>query len=151
MKFLVCGGYGFIGSTFIKNHLKNFPNDIIINIDNLTIGSNKLNLSEIITENYSFINEDIKNFDEIEKINFDQLEQNIGESDCVVSSVPSSDSIKKIEGNLIVENLDRKVYKKITYPIYIKKDSLLSYLKSSEYSWNLKDALKELDFVIDSN
>jgi len=71
MKFLVCGGYGFIGSTFIKNHLKNFPNDIIINIDNLTIGSNKLNLSEIITENYSFINEDIKNFDEIEKISKD--------------------------------------------------------------------------------
>jgi len=93
----------------------------------------------------------VRSFDEIEKINFDQLEQNIGESDCVVSSVPSSDSIKKIEGNLIVENLDRKVYKKITYPIYIKKDSLLSYLKSSEYSWNLKDALKELDFVIDSN
>jgi|SRR6056300_443975 hypothetical protein len=92
-----------------------------------------------------------RSFDEIEKINFDQLEQNIGESDCIVSSVPSSDSIKKIEGNLIVENLDRKVYKKITYPIYIKKDSLLSYLKSSEYSWNLKDALKELDFVIDSN
>ena len=71
MKFLVCGGYGFIGSTFIKNHLKNFPNDIIINIDNLTIGSNKLNLSEIITENYSFINEDIKNFDKIEKISKD--------------------------------------------------------------------------------
>ena len=71
MKFLVCGGYGFIGSTFIKNHLKNFPNDIIINIDNLTIGSNKLNLSEIINENYSFINEDIKNFEEIEKISKD--------------------------------------------------------------------------------
>jgi dTDP-glucose 4,6-dehydratase len=71
MKFLVCGGYGFIGSTFIKNHLKNFPNDTIINIDNLTIGSNKLNLSEITNENYSFINEDIKNFNAIEKISKD--------------------------------------------------------------------------------
>jgi len=71
MKFLVCGGYGFIGSTFIKNHIKNFPNDSIINIDNLTIGSNKLNLSEITNENYSFINEDIKNFNEIEKISKD--------------------------------------------------------------------------------
>jgi dTDP-glucose 4,6-dehydratase len=68
MKFLVCGGYGFIGSTFIKNHLNFSPNDIIINIDNLTIGSNKLNLSEITNENYSFINEDIKNFNVIEKI-----------------------------------------------------------------------------------
>jgi dTDP-glucose 4,6-dehydratase len=68
MKLLVCGGYGFIGSTFIKNHLNNFPSDIIINIDNLTIGSNKLNLSEINNNNYSFVKEDIKNFNKIEKI-----------------------------------------------------------------------------------
>jgi len=71
MKLFVCGGYGFIGSTFIKNHLTNFPQDTIINIDNLTIGSNKLNLSEINNENYSFIKEDIKNFNEIEKISKD--------------------------------------------------------------------------------
>ena len=71
MKFLVCGGYGFIGSTFIKNHLNNFPNDMIINIDNFTIGSNKLNLSKINNQNYSFINEDIKNSSEIEKISKD--------------------------------------------------------------------------------
>jgi len=68
MKLLICGGYGFIGSTFIKNHMKNAPQDTIINVDNLTIGSNKLNLSKISNENYSFIKEDIKNFNEIEKI-----------------------------------------------------------------------------------
>ena len=71
MKLLVCGGYGFIGSTFIKNHLNNFSNDKIINIDNLTIGSNKFNLSEINNNNYSFLKEDIKNFDAIEKISKD--------------------------------------------------------------------------------
>ena len=71
MKLLVCGGYGFIGSTFIKNHLNNFSNDKIINIDNLTIGSNKFNLSEINNNNYSFVKEDIKNFDAIEKISKD--------------------------------------------------------------------------------
>ena len=71
MKLLVCGGYGFIGSTFIKNHLNNFSNDEIINIDNLTIGSNKFNLSEINNNNYSFVKEDIKNFDAIEKISKD--------------------------------------------------------------------------------
>ena len=60
MKLLVCGGYGFIGSAFIKNHLNNFSNDEIINIDNLTIGSNKFNLSEINNNNYSFVKEDIK-------------------------------------------------------------------------------------------
>jgi len=71
MKLLVCGGYGFIGSTFIKNHLNNFSNDEIINIDNLAIGSNKFNLSEINNKNYSFVKEDIKNFDVIEKISKD--------------------------------------------------------------------------------
>ena len=71
MKLLVCGGYGFIGSTFIKNHIKKFPQDTIINIDNLTIGSNKLNLSEIDNENYSFIKENMKNQIEIEKISKD--------------------------------------------------------------------------------
>ena len=71
MKLLVCGGYGFIGSAFIKNHIKNFPQDTIVNIDNLTIGSNKLNLSEINHENYSFIKEDLQNFDKIEKISKD--------------------------------------------------------------------------------
>jgi dTDP-glucose 4,6-dehydratase len=71
MKLLVCGGYGFIGSAFIKNHLKNFPDDEIINIDNLTIGSNKLNLSEIDNEHHQFIHEDIQNIKEIEKISTD--------------------------------------------------------------------------------
>ena len=71
MKLLICGGYGFIGSSFIKNHLKNFPDDEIINIDNLTIGSNYLNLSEINNKNYFFVKEDIKNIDAIEKISVD--------------------------------------------------------------------------------
>ncbi len=51
--------------------MKNSPQDTIINIDNLTIGSNKLNLSEIHNENYSFIEKDIQNFNEIEKISSD--------------------------------------------------------------------------------
>ncbi len=66
MKFLVCGGTGFIGSTFILNHLKNNPDDKIINLDNLSIGSNKENLKQVEnTSNYSFIKDDIRNFDSI--------------------------------------------------------------------------------------
>ncbi len=62
MKVLVCGGAGFIGSAFIRNHLKNNPNDSIINIDNLTIGSNIKNLDEVKkNQNYTFKKEDIKN------------------------------------------------------------------------------------------
>jgi len=60
MKVLVCGGAGFIGSAFIRNHLKNNPNDSITNIDNLTIGSNPKNLDEIKNNpNYTFEKEAI--------------------------------------------------------------------------------------------
>lgn len=69
MQILVCGGAGFIGSTFIKNHFVNFPNDKIINLDILAIGSNLQNLNEIQNiKNYSFIKDDIKNVDTISKI-----------------------------------------------------------------------------------
>lgn len=62
MKILVCGGCGFIGSAFIRNYLKNNPQNKIINLDNLSIGSNKENLRQIENqENYSFIQDDIKN------------------------------------------------------------------------------------------
>ena len=72
MKLLVCGGYGFIGSTFIKNHLKNFPTDKITNIDNLSIGSNKQNLLEVENnKNYLFINQNIQNFEKIVNLTSD--------------------------------------------------------------------------------
>jgi len=66
MKVLVCGGAGFIGSAFIRNHLKNNPNDSITNIDNLTIGSNLKNLDDVKdNSNYNFEKQDIKNQDKI--------------------------------------------------------------------------------------
>jgi len=69
MKVLVCGGAGFIGSAFIRNYLKNNPNDYITNIDNLTIGSNLKNLDDIKDNpNYSFEKEDIRNVEKIDEI-----------------------------------------------------------------------------------
>jgi len=66
MKVLVCGGAGFIGSAFIRNYLKNNPNDSITNIDNLTIGSNLKNLDDIKDKSsYNFEKQDIKNQDKI--------------------------------------------------------------------------------------
>ena len=73
MKILVCGGAGFIGSTFIKNYLKNNPNDTITNLDNLTIGSNLQNLKSIETNpNYLFVKNDIKNEKIVEEISKDK-------------------------------------------------------------------------------
>lgn len=62
MKLLVCGGTGFIGSAFIKNIFHNNPNFEIINLDNLTIGSNLENLKDIKNNpNYKFLKDDIRN------------------------------------------------------------------------------------------
>ena len=69
MNLLVCGGAGFIGSHFIKNHFKKNPVDNITNIDNLSIGSNLKNLSEIEEKsNYKFIKDDIKNQQAIDDV-----------------------------------------------------------------------------------
>jgi dTDP-glucose 4,6-dehydratase len=68
MKLLVCGGMGFIGSAFIRNHLNKNPNDEIINLDKLTMGSNIKNLEKIEKTNYQFIQDDIQNYEVIDKI-----------------------------------------------------------------------------------
>lgn len=69
MKLLVCGGAGFIGSAFIRNHFANCPDDKITNLDSLTIGSNLQNLKDIQHDkNYSFIKDDIRNMETISKL-----------------------------------------------------------------------------------
>ena len=77
MKILVCGGSGFIGSTFIKNYLKSNPKLSITNIDNLTIGSNQENLKDLQSNNqYNFIQDNIKNESAISNPNLPKLEAN---------------------------------------------------------------------------
>jgi len=72
MNILVCGGCGFIGSAFIRNYLKNNPNNKITNLDSLTIGSNKDNLKSVENnKNYNFIHDDIKNLEVVSKITKD--------------------------------------------------------------------------------
>ncbi len=72
MKFLICGGFGFIGSTFIRNHFEKNPKDEIINIDNLSLGSNKANLKMLGDDkNYSFVEGNISNLGMMEKLSKD--------------------------------------------------------------------------------
>ena len=62
MKILVCGGSGFIGSTFIKNYSDSNSESYITNLDNLSLGSNQENLRDLETNShYKFINNDIRN------------------------------------------------------------------------------------------
>jgi dTDP-glucose 4,6-dehydratase len=56
MKLLVTGGAGFIGSNFILYWMENYPEDQIVNLDNLTYAGNLENLKKIEkSPNYKFI------------------------------------------------------------------------------------------------
>ncbi|MBI4973942.1 dTDP-glucose 4,6-dehydratase [Candidatus Roizmanbacteria bacterium] len=62
MKLLVTGGAGFIGSNFILNWLKKYPQDSILNLDKLTYAGNLENLKEVEKNpNYEFVQGDICN------------------------------------------------------------------------------------------
>ena len=59
MKLLVTGGLGFIGSNFILNILKNYPQIKVVNVDAEVLGSNKKNLKNIKNKNYEYFKGDI--------------------------------------------------------------------------------------------
>ena len=113
------------------------------NRDLLEISVNFLNE---LSDDYFIIT---KSFIDLKNENLTFNEESFMNVDCIVTIKPSSDSIKKIDGNILVDHLDRNEFKKITYPIYIQKNSLISYLGSTDCIWNLKDALKELTFIIE--
>jgi hypothetical protein len=113
------------------------------NRDLLEISVNFLNE---LSDDYFIIT---KSFIDLKNENLTFNEESSMNVDCIVTIKPSSDSIKKIDGNILVDHLDRNEFKKITYPIYIQKNSLISYLRSTDCIWNLKDALKELTFIVE--
>ena len=141
--FLVCNESIFV--LVIKNILILKDNVLYLkkNRDLLKISVNFLNE---LSDDYFIIT---KSFIDLKNENLTFNEESFMNVDCIVTIKPSSDSIKKIDGNILVDHLDRNEFKKITYPIYIQKNSLISYLRSTNCIWNLKDALKELTFIVE--
>ena len=62
MKLLVTGGLGFIGSNFILNTFKKYPEFEITNIDAEFFGSNPKNLDSLKNKNviFEYINKYVK-------------------------------------------------------------------------------------------
>lgn len=54
MKLLITGAMGFIGTNYVKYHLKNFKNDTLICVDNLTYAGNKDNLKKELNKQHVF-------------------------------------------------------------------------------------------------
>jgi len=139
MKILVTGGLGFIGSNFILNLLKKYPNYQITNIDDELHGSNHQNILEIKNkENYKFIKGNITDNSIIEKlvsdidivINF-AAESHVDRS--ISNAKPFMDS--NIMGVFIILENIRKFRKKL---IHISTDEVFGSLTSQSANEDFK-------------
>jgi dTDP-glucose 4,6-dehydratase len=59
-RLLVTGGAGFIGSAFVRGHLRDYPDDTLIVLDKLTYAGNLANLAPVADDpRYRFVHGDI--------------------------------------------------------------------------------------------
>ncbi len=69
MKLLVCGGAGFIGSNFVRQMLKKYPDYKIVNYDKLTYAGNLDNLKDVEKNpNYTFVQGDICDLEKLNQV-----------------------------------------------------------------------------------
>jgi len=130
---------------------KNFlilRNNLLYSVEGKPISKSSVSFLEEVNEGYFVIETD----PELSNKTYSKYtKESFSNSDLLVTLEPSSDSIKKIKGNLLILHLDRKNYQKITYPVFIQTSSLISFLESKNYTWNLQEALSELSYAIVSN
>jgi dTDP-glucose 4,6-dehydratase len=145
MNALVTGGLGFIGSHFIKQLLSEDQEIHVFNIDNMSYGSNRLNLHTIEhNPRYHFIKSDINKISNIEQIPSLDLIVNIAAESHVDRSIaaPRSFIYSNFQGTF--ELLE-----------YARKNDIRKFVQISTdevYGAAYRDySFKEADPVIPSN
>lgn len=69
MRFLVTGGMGFIGSNFVRYILSTYGGSKVVNLDNLSMGSNLSNLKDLKGDRrYKFVKGSITNSNLVSKL-----------------------------------------------------------------------------------
>ena len=71
--------------------------------------------------------------------------------DCVVTANELGSAIKKVSDGKIVEHLNRENYKKLPYPLFLKSETFLQFLKDNNSEWNLIKFLENHTFMINQN
>ena len=78
--------------------------------------------------------ESIPDFNELEKF------------DCIPYLKEADNALKTIENNLIVDHKNRDNYKKVTYPLYLKTETFINFLKINDSKWDLIKFLNSHSF-----
>ena len=118
-----------------------------------------MEILEIIIDKELFSSQDVEKLGIVENqclklINFKNnsdltIEDEVLENfDCVVTANELGSSIKKISDGKIVEHLNRENYKKLTYPLFLKSETFLQFLKENNSEWNLIKFLEKHTFMI---
>ena len=84
--------------------------------------------------NYEITVESIPDFNELEKF------------DCIPYLREADNALKTIENNLIIDHKNRENYKKVTYPLYLKTETFINFLKINDSKWDLIKCLNSHSF-----
>ena len=73
---------------------------------------------------------------------FDELEK----FDCIPHFKEANNALKEIENNRITDHKNRNNYKKVTYPLYLKTETYINFLKIIDSKWDLIKFLNSHSF-----
>ena len=73
---------------------------------------------------------------------FDELEK----FDCIPHFKEANNALKEIENDRITDHKNRNNYKKVTYPLYLKTETYINFLKINDSKWDLIKFLNSHSF-----